>query len=227
VPFLRTRHALMVLVAVPFSCLVLAAEPDVPRTPRVTLRIVTVLEPSAEGEKVRSVRTDLDFYDGKEMRRLERDGFIVLNRLGEAGLTDRMFRDPGSEFFEFPAENSGSVRVVGPSFDVHQESPLRKTAPDARQPLGTRIIHGVEAVGYRSTVEIPAGQPSEKPVVLTIDTWRNASDVRLRQRESTSLGPEVTVTDFYYFSVEELPAALFAVPAGAKLVASSARPASD
>jgi hypothetical protein len=40
------------------------------------------------------------------------------------------------------------------------------------EPLGTKVIEGVEAAGTRSTVTIPAGQMgNEKPLAIVTERW--------------------------------------------------------
>jgi hypothetical protein len=55
----------------------------------------------------------------------------------------------------------------------------------------------------------------ERSYTRTVETWTNASESWIRQRASSSVDREVTVTDFYYLQVAELPEAPFEIPDGA------------
>jgi hypothetical protein len=218
----HVRGVLVALVGVSVSFAVPAADPEPrvtrfrasaePRTPTVRLEVITTLEVSADGEKLRSVATKLHFSDGKSMSRSEQGGFVLLRRGSRPPFETTEFLDPGSRLSGVRAMESKSP--VPPSAEPKDGSggPVPGDPPQA---LGTRRIHGVEAVGKRWAIEVPAPEGAQ---VLTTELWSDRSGRWLTKRVSTSVSSEVTVTDYYDFGVEELPASLFEVPAGATVL---------
>jgi hypothetical protein len=87
------------------------------------------------------------------------------------------------------------------------------------QPLGTRDFDGVQAVGRRTTITIPAGvMGNDRPIEVIDEIW-TAQDLRLHVL-TTHHDPRTGdfETRFTKITRAEPPADLFKIPAGYKIV---------
>jgi hypothetical protein len=88
----------------------------------------------------------------------------------------------------------------------------------SQEPLGTKLIEGVNAEGMRRSTTIPAGEiGNEKPIVMTSELWK-APDLNLTLY-SRNADPRTgeTIYRLHNLSRNDPPASLFTIPEGYKI----------
>lgn len=86
-------------------------------------------------------------------------------------------------------------------------------------PLGTKNIQGVTCVGKRQTITIPAGQVgNEKPIAIVTETWFSPDIDAVVQSTTTDPRFGQTTYTLSHLQLKDQPPALFALPAGYRML---------
>jgi hypothetical protein len=85
--------------------------------------------------------------------------------------------------------------------------------------LGTQNIQGVTCIGKRQTITIPAGQiGNEKPIAIVTETWFSPDIDAIVQSTTTDPRFGQTTYTLSNLQLKDQPVALFALPAGYRML---------
>jgi hypothetical protein len=125
---------------------------------------------------------------------------------------------PGLEAGVMVGRRFGRVEAQGSAGMGHTMTFERRVAapaqPPKTEPLGKRMIEGVEAEGTRTTMTIPAGEiGNERPIEIVSERWHSAQlqTVVLTKRNDPMMGE--TTYRLTNINLTEPPPLLFQVPA--------------